>query len=405
MFNKLVLACTALGLLFLVSSIHAQEQYLIKTLKGFSSDVKVIEFDQSGNSLLGASDAGLVIWNKDGTLIYRKVLEADLKSKLSDAVLLNEKVFYSRMHDIPNNSDKLIAYGEFAFWKIGSESIQGLFSEEQELAVTKTGLTNVNAIACSPIKNLVAVALTYSGGLGRKDVGYIRLFESSYGSQVGNIDAFGDIRSMKFDASGNRLAAVSKDKIICMWEINSKKVVWSLFGHTDAITSVSFSPNGKYLVTGSDDKTIILWDAYTSNRIRQYNGHLDDVRSVVISPDGNFIASGSKDKTVRVWELNTGKEVITIQTHKGGVNTVCFSPNGEVLASGSDDKTIKLWDFEKIKTDHEGKQRQVAEAKSQEERRIAEEKAEEERRRKAMPAGLFLAVRFSDKSSFIPNNI
>ncbi|KAA0223429.1 hypothetical protein EDS67_25895, partial [candidate division KSB1 bacterium] len=165
-----ILFCVTLNILFQAHPACAQETYLLKTLKGQSDGVEVVEYDKSGYWILGASESGIVIWDKDGILMFRHTPKADLKSKLIDATIINEQVFYSRMYHYGNSTKQIVGYGELASWEIGTETTKTFFSEKQELAITKAGLFTVNAVAGHSAKNIVALSLTYSAGLGRKDV-------------------------------------------------------------------------------------------------------------------------------------------------------------------------------------------------------------------------------------------
>jgi WD40 repeat protein len=88
-----------------------------------------------------------------------------------------------------------------------------------------------------------------------------------------------------------------------------RKLLMTLTGHSNWVTSVSFSPDGSQIVSGSRDKTIRVWDAVTGKIIKELEGHTGPVMSVSYSPDGSRIVSGSDDNTVRVWatQLKTDK--------------------------------------------------------------------------------------------------
>ena len=65
----------------------------------------------------------------------------------------------------------------------------------------------------------------------------------------------------------------------------------ALSNHTNWVLSLAFSSDGTFLVSGSKDKTVCLWDIQTGGVINTFHGHAEGVVSVSISPDCTMIAS------------------------------------------------------------------------------------------------------------------
>jgi WD40 repeat protein len=130
--------------------------------------------------------------------------------------------------------------------------------------------------------------------------------------------------------------------------------------YTQEVGAVAFSPDGKLLVSTSDvgippnlpsmDRTsestgeIYIWSASTGRLLRTLRGHRDEVTSAAFSPDGSLLASGSSDKSVILWDLAAGKPKRTLREHADVVTSVAFSPDGGTLASGAVDGTVRIWD-------------------------------------------------------------
>jgi WD40 repeat protein len=161
------------------------------------------------------------------------------------------------------------------------------------------------------------------------------------------------IRAVDVSSDAGRLASVSHDGTLKIWNLDSGLELRTIRGHQGRITGLSWSPDGRRLVSGAEDKLIKIWDADTGREIRTLSGHTDWVGSTRYSPDGRRIVSGADDKLIKIWDASdqgsaTGREIRTLAGHTDMVNIVAWSPDGRRVASGSakEDKTIRIWDVE-----------------------------------------------------------
>jgi WD40 repeat protein len=167
-------------------------------------------------------------------------------------------------------------------------------------------------------------------------------------SNSGRMTHKDNIASVSVNPAGTRIASVSHDKTIKLWDLESGKELRSISNIGGYANAVSWSPDGKYLINGAEDKTIRIWDAETGRAVRTITGHTDYVNEARYSPDGKRIASCADDKLVKIWDAETGKEIRTLSGHTDMIPVVAWSPDGKRIASGSDakEKTIRLWDAE-----------------------------------------------------------
>ncbi|MCG9128186.1 WD40 repeat domain-containing protein [Candidatus Poribacteria bacterium] len=206
------------------------------------------------------------------------------------------------------------------------------------------------------------------------------------------------------------LASGSTDKTVQLWNTDTGKLLATLNGHINGVTTLTFSPTSNTLVSGSTDGTIKFWNTNTgtlqSSHITghtkwnkalvlskdistlasvafngiitfwdlntfqqnavQMKGHQDLLPALAFSPDGGKLVSiGSRSKMVfdpgfgrrhtasvheneliRLTDTSTGNELMSIEDSIGVVSELTFSPDGKMVAIGGYDNRIRLWDTE-----------------------------------------------------------
>ena len=144
-----------------------------------------------------------------------------------------------------------------------------------------------------------------------------------------------------------------------VWEASSGKLVDTLKGHLDDITSMQFHPKKDLILTGSGDRTAGIWRVPSCRKLISLNGYLNDVdekilgdgfmywiafiNEVKLSPDGKYLAIGKTGNLAKLLDFRTGKVVQTYKGHKGMVISLDFSTDGTYLATGAADGTAKVW--------------------------------------------------------------
>ncbi|HEY9831772.1 MAG TPA: WD40 repeat domain-containing serine/threonine-protein kinase, partial [Stenomitos sp.] len=155
------------------------------------------------------------------------------------------------------------------------------------------------------------------------------------------------IHGLAFSGDGKILASSSADRMVKLWNPDSRIPRATLSGHSSLIEAIAWTPNGRILVSGSWDYAIKSWDVETAELIHTFCGHSGWIKSLAISSDAKLLISASADRTIKLWNLHTKELQSTLCGHAGAVHCVAIRPDGKTLASGGADHTIKIWDLEK----------------------------------------------------------
>lgn len=133
----------------------------------------------------------------------------------------------------------------------------------------------------------------------------------------GHVDIVADAQ---FSPDDSKIVTVSYDKTVRIWDSIRGKLLHTLgkprdlkssdfTPYTYGFNSAQFSPNSSLIVTGSSDKTARIWSTFTGKLLLTLKGHTDEVTSVAFSPDGSQIITGSGDKTAKVWKKNIPEDM------------------------------------------------------------------------------------------------
>ena len=205
-------------------------------------------------------------------------------------------------------------------------------------------LTNVlgavNDIRFSPDGKTLAVA----GGQPSAR-GDIRLYDTSDWRLLATLGGHLDVvSSVAFRHDSRQLVSASFDKTVRIWDLESKQTVLTYSGHSDFVYGVAFGPTGDWFATASKDRTSRMIDAKTGKSIFTFSGMEQDVLSVAIRPDGEQVVTSGFEAALFWWNTKTGERVRRQGGHDIATNEIAFPKSGEFAVSAGADKTVRTWD-------------------------------------------------------------
>jgi len=145
------------------------------------------------------------------------------------------------------------------------------------------------------------------------------------------------------------IACASPDKAIRIWDIESRKEVRSLTGHTDAIVALALSPDETVIASaGSGDKTIRLWDFKSGQAVRTLR-HSRTVTTIAFSPSGGALLAGGFHGRAWLWNTKDGGLITEWDFKDSAGYGVAFAPNGKFFLNVSGDHQIQIYDALSLK--------------------------------------------------------
>lgn len=143
---------------------------------------------------------------------------------------------------------------------------------------------------------------------------------------------------------------ITSDRIgnIYFRDINTLKVI-KQFKHWEkdyeAVLAIAISPDGKYLASGgTTNKLINIWDINTRKIIKVLKGHTSVIYSLEFSPDGSKLLSasglsddlGTTDDKIKLWDVKTGKVIDEIKIKNDEAYRAAFVGNGKHIVTWVD---------------------------------------------------------------------
>ncbi|KAL8972209.1 MAG: hypothetical protein Q9183_000667 [Haloplaca sp. 2 TL-2023] len=132
--------------------------------------------------------------------------------------------------------------------------------------------------------------------------------QSNQRRQFGGGSSHFGIWSIRFSGDGREVVAGTSDHSVYVYDIETKRSILRIPGHTEDVNAVCFGDNSSphILYSGSDDTLIKVWDRRSMGDSREagvFMGHTEGLTYVDSKGDGRYVLSNGKDQTMKLWDL------------------------------------------------------------------------------------------------------
>uniref|UniRef100_A0A2K5SGM2 SREBF chaperone n=1 Tax=Cebus imitator TaxID=2715852 RepID=A0A2K5SGM2_CEBIM len=141
-------------------------------------------------------------------------------------------------------------------------------------------------------------------------------------------------------AAAGRLVTGSQDHTLRVFRLEDSCCLFTLQGHSGAITTV-YIDQTMVLASGGQDGAICLWDVLTGSRVSHMFAHRGDVTSLTCTT--SCVISSGLDDLISIWDRSTGIKFYSIQQDLGcGASLGVISDN--LLVTGGQG-CVSFWDL------------------------------------------------------------
>jgi WD40 repeat protein len=163
----------------------------------------------------------------------------------------------------------------------------------------------------------------------------------------GSADGY-DHRSLTITPNGQTLISGGSNGVLVSYNPKAGKKIHDFVGHTADVWGIAASPDSRFLVSGSSDQTVKLWEIDSGKLLLTIFQGTDE-EWVAWTPEGYYTSSLNGDKYVG-WHINKGKNRSALYYPASRFSKQFYSPKivAKYLETGGDIKeAIRLVNLER----------------------------------------------------------
>jgi WD40 repeat protein/serine/threonine protein kinase len=167
----------------------------------------------------------------------------------------------------------------------------------------------------------------------------VRLWDLETGRQTHQLQHPVQLLLVRHALDGRRIVSIGTEHTVAwLWDAATGRLLTTLEGHKQKITSLTISPDSKTILTMSEDGTSRLWNAEDGSLRDELPAHGE----AAWSPDGRLLALANPDGQTLVFDARTGGALGRLPTHPEGIMRAAWDTTGQRLVTAGIDGTIRI---------------------------------------------------------------
>lgn len=162
-----------------------------------------------------------------------------------------------------------------------------------------------------------------------------------------------EITGLAFDKDGSKLASISQDGKVCVWSMETNKLLHSdslpAFVVPQSVTfqAINFDSQDLMLVVGGDDNKHYVWSTnYTRGNPFE---ELKPSVKLGFRPSRYELLATAGGEDLALWNVRNMKRISSTpgtkqKAHPGGIRTLQWSPSGSKIATAGADGQLRFWE-------------------------------------------------------------
>jgi eukaryotic-like serine/threonine-protein kinase len=107
------------------------------------------------------------------------------------------------------------------------------------------------------------------------------------------------------------------------------------FPGSPLVIGAVFDPEGRRIAAVSGNNEVAIWDSHTGTRLIRLAGQSGRIVGLAFGPDGTRLAHVSMDGTIKVFEASSGRQLVTLRESSGPYSVREFIVAGKAMASNA----------------------------------------------------------------------